>query len=94
MYLRGTLTDRSGTITTGNTAQQLAPINPTRSYLFIQNNSSGDLWFNFTANAVIGQPSVRLAAGASFVMETGTVSDEVISIIGATTNQAFTAKEG
>lgn len=90
----GTLTDGSGTITTGGTAQLVFAANPNRRYLLIQNQSSGVLWFNWTATAVEGQPSAQLAAnGGSFVMESGFVSTEAISIIGATTGQAFTAKQ-
>ncbi len=90
----GTLTDISGTITTGGTAQTLAAANANRKYLLIQNNSSAALWFNFTATAVTSEPSLQLAVGGSFVMETGLISTEAISIIGATTGQAFSAKEG
>ena len=90
----GGLTDHSGTITTGGTAQVLMPANPTRTYLAIQNISGGDLWFNFTTTAVLNEPSFKLTAGSAFTMEGGFVSNEAISIIGATTGQAFTAKDG
>jgi len=89
----GTLTDRSGTITTGGTAQQLAPVNVTRRYLFVENVGTAILWINFTTTAVQSQPSIEIPAGYSFVMEDGFVSTELISIIGPTTGQAFTAKE-
>lgn len=90
----GTLTDGSGTIATGGTAQTVFAANANRRYLLVQNNSSGALWVNFTTTAVESQPSVQLAAnGGSIVMETGFVSTEAISIIGATTGQAFTAKQ-
>jgi len=91
---QGTLIDRSGTITTANTSQQLAPANPNRRYLLIQNNSSSPLWFNFTAAATTSQPSIQLAAGQGFVMENGFISTEAVNIIGGTAGQAFTAKEG
>lgn len=90
----GTLTNRSGTITTGGTAQTLAAANANRRYLFIQNLSSSELWINFTTAAAQSQPSIRLDAGASFTMEGSFVSTELISIIGSTTGQAFSAKEG
>ncbi len=90
----GTLTNRSGSITTGGTAQQLMAANSSRKYLFVQNISSGDLWINFTTTAVQDQPSLKLASGASFFMEGTFVSTELISIIGATTGQKFVAKEG
>ena len=91
--IRESLIDRSGTITLGGTAQALAPANGNRSYFFIVNLSSGDLWINFTSLAVLNQPSIRLQAGQSFVFEGAYITTEAISVIGATTGQAFTAKE-
>lgn len=88
------LVDHSGTIANGGAAQTVMAANTSRRYLLIENLSSGDLWFNFTTTAVIGQPSLRLPpAPSSFVMEDSPISSEAISIIGATTGQAFTAKE-
>jgi len=92
--LTGGLTDRSGSITTGGTAQTLAATNNARNYLLIQNNSSEDLWFNFAVTAVASQPSIQLPAGSTFTMENNFASGQSISIIGATTGQTFTAKEG
>ena len=89
----GTLIDRSGTITLGGTAQSLAPANASRKYFLFQNISAGNLYINFTTTAVALQPSITVAAGGSFVMESSFVSGEAISVIGATTGQAFTAKE-
>ena len=91
---RGTLTDRSGTITTGGTAQQLAAANPSRRYIIIQNVSTAALWIDFGVNAVQDQPSLKLVADGSFVMEGDFVDTQSISIIGGTTAQAFSAKEG
>jgi len=91
---QGTVTDKSGTFSTGGTAQSLAAANANRKYLIIQNNSVETLWFNFTTTAVIGQPSMSLLPNGSFVMESSYVSTELVSIIGATTGSAFSAKEG
>lgn len=91
---QGAVTDRSGTITLGGTAQQAMASNATRRFLFLQNTSDTDLWFNFTTVAVADQPSAKLTPGAVFIMEGGFVSTEAISIIGATTSKSFTAKEG
>jgi hypothetical protein len=93
--LQGALTDKSGTITTGGTAQQLAAANPTRRYLLVQNlDSSNPLWINFTTTAVQTQPSIRIGVGGSFVMEAGFISTELVSVVGAVTGHAWTAKEG
>lgn len=87
-----TWTDRSGTITAGGTAQTLAGINANRTAFEIENLSSDFLWINFTTTAVRNQPSIRIGSGQSLVMDTF-VSTELISVIGGTTGQAFTAKE-
>ncbi len=84
-------TNRSGTITTGGTAQQLAAANTSRLSLTGQNISAGDLWINETGGtaAVNGAGSYRIPAGSAFSVAT----NRAISIIGATTGQAFTATE-
>lgn len=90
----GNLTDRSGAITTGATAQQLAAANTARKYLLIQNLDSGeDLWINFTTTAVADRPSIRIPPDGTFVMEGSFVSTELVSVIAATTGHEWTAKE-
>lgn len=91
--LLGKFTDRSGTITSGGTAQTVMPVNNHRAYLVIENVSAGDLWVNFTTPAVQNQPSLKISPNGSYVLESSFVTDELVSIIGATTGQAFTAKE-
>lgn len=88
------LLDRSGSMTTGGTAQELMPANPARRYLLIQNISTENEWIDFGVRAVADKPSIRLSAGDSLVMESGFVSGESISIIAATTGSKFVAKEG
>ncbi|MCY0854355.1 hypothetical protein [Cupriavidus sp. D39] len=89
-----TPTDRSGSITTGGTAQALMAANANRRGWSIQNNSSGDLWLNeIGGTAVIGQPSLQLPAGALYESPASYCSPSAISIIGATTGQTFTARE-
>jgi hypothetical protein len=85
------LTDRSGSIASGGNAQTLAAANAGRKGYWIQNNSSGDLWLSTEAAAVAGQPSLRLRAGALY--EPPVVSTGAISVIGANTGQAFSARE-
>lgn len=92
----GALGDGSGTITAGGTSQEVFPADTGRQYLLIQNVSAGDLWINFGIAAVVSQPSIKLAAGAAIEFSaagTGVVPTSTINIIGATTGQAFTAKE-
>jgi len=90
----GALTNRSGSITTGGTSQQLAAANTTRRYLFIQNIATEDLWSNVGVAAVADQPSVKLTPGDAFVMEGLFIDNEAVHIIGATTGSKFVAKEG
>lgn len=90
----GALTDKSGTITTGGTAQTAAALNASRKYLFIQNPSTapGSLWFSTVTTAVAASPSIELVPGASY--ESGLFCPTgAVSIIGATTGQAFTGRE-
>lgn len=84
-------TDRSGSITTGGAAQQLAAANTTRQSLTGQNISSGDLWINEIGGtaAVDTAGSYKVAAGSAFSVST----NRAISIIGATTGQKFSATE-
>ena len=84
-------TNRSGSITTGGTAQQLAAANPDRLGLDFQNISAGDLWINETGGtaAVNTAGSWKIATGQFFSVAT----NQAISIVGATTGQAWTATE-
>ena len=84
-------TNRSGTITTGGTAQQLASANTSRRFLTGQNLSTGDLWINEVGGtASASQPSNRVPAGGTFSVST----NRAISIFGATGGQQFQATEG
>lgn len=91
---QATLTSRSGTITLGGTAQQLAAANTARKGFMVQNNSAGVLWINeLGAPAVTAQPSISIQPNAMYVSERDACPTGAISIIGATTAQAFTARE-
>lgn len=89
----GAVTDRSGTLITGGTSQQIMATKSTRKYLMIQNISDTVMWCNFAIAAVQDQPSFRIAVGDSFVMESSVVSNESIHCIGATSGKAFVSKE-
>ena len=86
-------TNGSGSITTGGTAQNALSANSGRKYLFIQNVSTGDLWFSSIATAVQDQPSIRLRPGDSYENPPHFCPTGAISVIGATTGQKFTARE-
>jgi hypothetical protein len=92
----GTLTNRSGTVATGGTAQTLAAINATRKYLFVENSCAAteSLWINFMTAAVVTQPSIEIPACGSFLMSSPNfVSTELVSVIATTSAHAFIAKE-
>ena len=102
----GLFTDRSGTIVTGGTSQQLAASNPGRNEVIISNPldaasqgiaAAENLCFNFGAAAtLIGTGSICLAPGEKFVMENaygGFVSTQAINVIAATTGHVYSAKE-
>lgn len=94
IYAGAYVRDISGTITTGGTAQTLVGPNPDRRGFKIFNASNGDLWINDCgAAAVQASPSERIPAGATYISEIGGATVRGISIIGATTAQAFTARE-
>lgn len=86
--------NRSGTVTLGGTAQQLMAANLVRRGFMLQNISAGPLWINeLGATAVQGQPSIQVAAGATYTSPPNATSPAAVSIIGATTAQAFVARE-
>lgn len=92
----GALTNRSGTITAGATAQSMMSANAARRYLLIQNPTTGSesFWINFTTTAVQSQPSIEVAPGVTFIWEGTFIPTEAISVIASTTATPFIAKEG
>jgi hypothetical protein len=87
-----TYADRSGTITAGGTAQVVLPAWSGRHGCMIQNQSAGSLWVSETATAVAGPPSILIPVGLQFLCMSP-ASGQAYSIIGATTAQAFVARE-
>lgn len=89
----GSFTNRSGTIALGGTRQQVMAANSSRKYLFFQNVSDTDMWINFGVNAVADQPSIYIAPGADYVLESSFVSTQAVDVMCATTGKSYTAKE-
>jgi hypothetical protein len=87
-----TYADRSGTITAGGTAQVAIPAWSGRHGCMIQNQSAGSLWVSETATAVAGPPSILIPVGQQFLCMSP-ASGQAYSIIGASTTQAFVARE-
>lgn len=85
--------NKSGTITTGGTAQVAIAENSKRIGFWIQNVSAGDLYVNDVGTAAATGSSVKIAAGSIYESPAmGCVTGD-ISIFGATTAQAFVARE-
>lgn len=86
--------DRSGTITTGGTSQQLSPANPGRRYFSVENlSSTATLYINFTSAATAASGSIAILPYGTWTMESSSITNEQINIISATTSAPFTAKE-
>ena len=92
-FPRATLTDRSGTISSGGVAQQVAASNISRNGFWIQNQSTGDLWLSTVGTAAATQPSLQLPPGSYYEMPDTGIDTGAISLYGATTAQAFAARE-
>jgi hypothetical protein len=84
--------NRSSTITAGGTAKVLAAANTSRKGFEIQNQSAGPLYVNELGTATLDQNSLKIEAGA-FWEWPGKIPTSALSIIGATTGQAFYARE-
>jgi hypothetical protein len=68
--------------------------NANRIGYWIQNNSAGDLWINeIGGTAAASQPSIKIVSGALYESPVTGCPVGAISIYGATTSQAFTARE-
>lgn len=88
-----TPTQKGSTITLGGTAQVAIATNASRRGFWIQNQSAGPLYINSLATAVIDNTSLLIPAGALYEPQDIGVPLGNISIIGATTGQAFAARE-
>lgn len=85
--------DRSGSIITGGVAQQVAPANPLRGGLMIQNLSASDLWISTVGQASDAPGSIRISANALYELPAHMIGTGVVSIYGLSTGQQFTVWE-
>lgn len=88
-----TSTSRSGAISAGGTAQAWMAANTQRRGFIIQNQSNGPLWYNGLAAAAMDNTSYRVDAGETYETPVHHIGTGAIAIIGATTGQAFYARE-
>jgi hypothetical protein len=84
---------RSGTITTGGTAQTFAAANIGRFGFAIRNVSAGSLWISNKGTATADHNALEIKAGELYESPEHGVPVGAISIIGATTGQAFFGEE-
>lgn len=91
--VRSTSTDRGGTVTAGGTAQQFMAANTARRGFVVQNQSTGDLYVNCLTAAAANQTSLKIPAGALYDTPPHHAGTGACSIFGATTGQAFYARE-
>lgn len=91
-----TFTDASSlTIGTGGTSQTLFAADEGRVYLIVQNHSSASLWINFEGvAATAASPSIEIGVDKTIFFEGFACPSSLITIIGPTTGQSFTAKSG
>ena len=91
-----TFSDASAlTITLGGTSQTLFPADEGRVYFVVQNHSSASLWVEFEGEAAVqASPSIVIGVGVGMVFEGFACPSSEITIIGPTTGQSFTAKQG
>lgn len=92
----GSLTNRSGTITSGGTAQNAAAALSTRVYFFLLNPATETeiLWFSTVATAVAASPSIPLYPGQSFEFNGTFCPSGAVSVIAATTGHVWIGREG
>lgn len=87
-----TYTDRSGTITTGGTAQNAAAANTSRKGLWLQNTSTGNLRVS-TRGTASSTAGILVAPGNMMSWPAHGIPTAALSVWGATTGQAFEAAE-
>lgn len=88
------ITDRSGAITAGGTAQNLfGGFTPINGFAVYNPDSTNDLWVSMGGTAAANdQGSIRIASnGGGFETPTDAKPQGPISIVGANSSQKFTA---
>ena len=87
------ITDKSGTITLGGTAQTAIAANTARVGYSIQNTSTGVLWFSGVGTAAANGSSMILLPNGYYETPLNAKNTGAVSIFGATTGQSFAARE-
>jgi hypothetical protein len=84
----------SNTLASGGSAQTLYdPAGQPYKGYWLRNNSTTSLWVNENGTAVAGQPSIEIKPGELYETPPNLpIMIEPLSIIGATTSQAWAAR--
>jgi hypothetical protein len=85
--------NRSGAIQQGGVAQAFLPESTTRGGFRIRNLSAGTLWISATGEATTDSNSFPIYSGEYYESPDNMVPESAVSIIGATTGQAFFGEE-
>jgi len=81
--------DRSGSIATGGTAQNVATANADRRGFTLQNTSDAEMRVTESGTAATGTTGYQVLPGGRFTASTS----KAISVFGATTGKTFAATE-
>lgn len=79
------------TITTGGTAQVALAADTNKGGYWVQNQSTGPLYISDTGTAVANDTCLQIPAGAYYETPPSYLPKGAVSIIGATTGQAYNA---
>lgn len=90
---QGELIDKSGSIISGGTSQQVSPANGNRNYFLFQNQSDTDMWIDFAVAATNDSPSIKLQSG-DVLKFTDFIPTQSINVFCSATGKKFAAKEG
>lgn len=92
----GAIVDKSGTITTGETSQEVAAANASRKYFIIQNpyDANGSLYVNFGVAANVTHGLEILPGGSYSMPDGGFITNSSITATANDTGHVFIAKEG
>lgn len=88
-----TPTDRSGSITTGGTAQNVMAANASRKGCTFQNISDTDMWVSEVGTAAADASSIKIGAGLLYEWPAHGTPRGAISVLCATTGKKFVARE-
>ena len=87
------ITDGSGTITNGGTAQlRFGGVVPPHGFSIFNDDASNALWFSWSTTAAANtNGSIEILSGGLYESPQGVIPAQAISIVGASTAQKFTA---